>query len=112
VQNISFRSVNFYFVLSTIGWSVIRKYPTCKKVSEDAGMVFCLDQGAGDLHVVRQMLLPTHCLLHIKIQDGLTSGCWLTQVVLDKRPLNGSSTPYITHMQSAIYLIYLYKQYI
>jgi len=53
-------------------------------------MVISLERGANDLHVVQLMPLPPHHLFS-KIEDGLPFWCRLTQVVLDKRPLNGCS---------------------
>jgi len=53
------------------------------------GMVICLEQGANDLHV------PSWCHCHpnisccSKIQNGVPFWYRLTQVVLEKRPLNG-----------------------
>jgi len=35
------------------------------------------------------VMLPPNHLLFIKIQNGLTFWCWLIQLVLEKRPLNG-----------------------
>ena len=58
-------------------------------------MVICLERGADCLHIVQ--LMPLHpqnsiisCLIYI--QTGFTFLCQLTQVVLEKRPLNGSSS--------------------
>ena len=52
-------------------------------------VVICLDRGANDLHIVQLMLLPPH---HRLIQIGLPFWCWLTQVVLERRLLNGCSS--------------------
>jgi len=61
-------------------------------------MVICLERGANDLHMVQLMLLPPFISCFIKIQNGLPFGCQLTEVVLEKRPLNGcsSSSSYMT----------------
>jgi len=52
-------------------------------------MVICLERGANDLHMVPLMPLPPIISRSSKIQNGLPLWCWLTQVVLEKRPLNG-----------------------
>jgi len=52
-------------------------------------VVICLEEDANDLHVVQLMPLPPH---HHRIQNGLLFWCRLTQVVLEKRPLNGCSS--------------------
>ena len=51
-------------------------------------MVICLEQSANDLHMVRLMPLPPDHLCFSKIQNGLSFWFRLTQVVLEKRPLN------------------------
>ena len=51
-------------------------------------MIICLDQGANDLYMVQLMPLPPHRLCFSKIQNGLSFGYQLIQVVLAKRPLN------------------------
>ena len=50
-------------------------------------MVICPQQGANDFHIISHPIIS--CF--IKIQIGLPSTflCRLTQVVLEKRPLNG-----------------------
>jgi len=50
----------------------------------DAVMVICLERGADDLHMVQLMSLPPH---HLLLR---WNRCRLTQVVLKRRPLNGS----------------------
>jgi len=50
-------------------------------------VVICLERGAGDLYMVQLMPLPPHNLC-IKIEIGLVFLVLLTQVVLEKRPLN------------------------
>jgi len=40
------------------------------------------------LHMVQLMPLPPIISCYSKIQNGLPFWCWLTQVVLEKRPLN------------------------
>ena len=52
-----------------------------------AGVVVCLKWGANDLHMVQLMPKPPHHLCFSKIQNGLSFWYWLTQVVLEKRPL-------------------------
>jgi len=51
-----------------------------------AGMVICLELGA-DLHVAHLMPLPLTA--PVKSRLVLPFWYWLTQVVLEKRPLNG-----------------------
>ena len=58
-------------------------------------MVFCLEQGAYCLHTVQ--LMPPHLrtpssLASFKSILVLPFWYWLTQVVLEKRPLNGCSS--------------------
>ena len=58
-------------------------------------MVFCLEQGADRLHTVQ--LMPPHLrtpssLASFKSILVLPFWYWLTQVVLEKRPLNGCSS--------------------
>ena len=54
-----------------------------------AGVVICLERGANDLHMVQLMPLPPHHLLLQQNPEGLTFWYRPTQVVLEKRPLNG-----------------------
>ena len=56
-------------------------------------MVICLEQGADCLHMVQ--LMPLHAKTPLSLasfKSRLVFSCWyrLTQVVLEKRPLNGS----------------------
>ena len=63
-------------------------HPACKKQS---GMVICLERGA-DLHMARPGdATATHCLAPVKSRLVLPFWYRLTQVVLEKRPLNGCS---------------------
>ena len=55
------------------------------------GMVICLKRGANDLHMVQLMSPLPIIFCSSKIQNGLPFWCQLTQVVLGKRLLNGSS---------------------
>jgi len=55
----------------------------------DAGVVVCLERGADDLHMVQLISLPPIISCFIKIQNGLPLCCRLTQIVPEKRPLNG-----------------------
>jgi len=50
-------------------------------------MVICLERGA-DLHMAQLMPLPPTVSCFSKIQIGFTYRYRLTQVVLDKGPLN------------------------
>jgi len=62
-------------------------HPACKKTEWwGAGIVICLVRGA-DLHMAQLMPLPLTVSCFSKIQTGFISH-WLTQVVLDKGPLN------------------------
>ena len=58
-------------------------------------MVICLEQGADCLHMVQLMPLPSQAppsLASFKSRLVLPFWYRLTQVVLEKRPLNGSSS--------------------
>ena len=70
-----------------VGWQ--EGHPACKKTEWcDAGMVICLERGA-DLHMAQLMPLPLTVSCFSKIQIGLVPFWYqLTQVVLDKGPLN------------------------
>jgi len=72
-------------------------------------MVICLERGANDLHMVQLMPLPPIISCFMKIQNGLPFSCRLTQVFLEKRPLNGcivvtSNSCYITSHSVNSYL--------
>jgi len=51
-------------------------------------LVICQKRGANDLHMVQLMPLPPIIFICIKVQNRLPFWCDLTQVVLEKRPLN------------------------
>jgi len=55
-------------------------------------MVICLERGANDLHMVQLMPLPSHHLLLQKNPEWRTFWCRLTELVLEKRLLNGCSS--------------------
>ena len=55
-------------------------------------MVVCLERGADCLHVVHCIPKPYRLLLHLNPDWFYLSGNQLTQVVLEKRPLNGCSS--------------------
>ena len=55
-------------------------------------MVICLEQGANDLHMVQLMPVPLPSLASLKSTMVLSFWCWLTQVALEKRLLNGCSS--------------------
>ena len=62
-------------------------------------MVICLEQGAECLHMVQ--LMPLHpqtpsFLASFKSTLVLPFRYWLTQVVLEKRLLNGCNSSYVT----------------
>jgi len=54
-------------------------------------MVICLEQGTNVLHMVQLMPLPPHHLL-LQLNPEWFTFLVLTQVVLEKRPLNGCSS--------------------
>jgi len=86
----------FAFSASTllVGRQEEHSASACKKAEWwGAGMVSYLERGAGDLHMAQLMPLPTPppiITCFIKIHIALPFCCWLTQVVLEKRPLNGT----------------------
>ena len=55
------------------------------------GVVVCLERGA-DLHMAQLMPLPLTALAPVKSTLVLPFWYWLTQVVLEKRPLNGCNS--------------------
>jgi len=57
-----------------------------------AGVVICLKPSANDLHMVQLMSIPPI----ISFQNGLPFWYWLTQVVLEKKLLNGRSSSTVT----------------
>jgi len=66
-----------------------KEHPACKN-----WLVICLERGADCMHKVQLMPLPSKnpiisCL--IEIQTGFAFWNWLTQVELEKRPLNRCS---------------------
>jgi len=64
-------------------------HPAYKKTEWwGAGVVVCLEQGAG-LHMAQLMPLPLTVSCISKIQIGLTFWYRLTRVVSEKGPLNG-----------------------
>ena len=65
-------------------------HPACKKTEWwwGAGVVICLERGA-DLHIAKLMPLPLTVSCSSKIQLGLPFWYRLTQVIMEKRPLNG-----------------------
>jgi len=56
------------------------------------GVVICLERGANYLHMSSWCHYHPIISCFIKIQNGLPFQCWLTQVVLEKRPLNRCSS--------------------
>jgi len=64
------------------------EHPACKEWWS-VGMVFCLERGANSLHMVQ--LMPSS-LASFESRLVLSFWYWLTQVVLEKRPLNGCSS--------------------
>jgi len=62
----------------------------CKKSSDEVLAWFSLERGANDLHMIQLMPLPLHHLFFsLKSSKVLRFWYQLTQVVLEKRPLNG-----------------------
>jgi len=71
------------------------EHPACKNEWWGVGVVICLKRGADCLHTVQ--LMPLHpktpsSLASFKSRLVLPFWYWLTQVVLEKRPLNGCSS--------------------
>jgi len=60
-------------------------------------VVICLERGA-DLHMALLMPLPSLSLAPVKSRLVLPFWYRLTQVVLEKRPLNGSSIAYFSSL--------------
>ena len=63
-------------------------------------MVMCLKQGADCLHMVKLMKLHTKTsslLASFKSRLVLPLRYWLTQVVLERRPLNWCSSSVVTY---------------
>jgi len=54
-------------------------------------MIMYLERGVNDLHMIQLMPLPPHHLkiASLKFRMVLPFWSWRTQVVLEKRPLNG-----------------------
>jgi len=65
-------------------------------------MVVCLEQVANDLHMVQLMLPHPVISCSSKIQNGLPFWCQLTQVVLEKRPLNGCSVVVVVSLADLV----------
>jgi len=70
---------------------------------QGTGMVICLEWGAHDLHMIQLMPLPPTISSFIKNRMILPFWCWLTQVVLDQRPLNRCSVVVILPDWSSIH---------
>ena len=68
-----------------VGWQ--EGHPPVQTKWWGAGMVVCLGQGA-DLHMAQLMPLPLTISWFSKSRLVLPFWYWLTQVVLDKGPLN------------------------
>jgi len=65
----------------------------------------CLERGANNLHMVQLMPLPPHVSCSSKIQNDLPFWCQLTQVVLEKRPLNGYSSSSLVRYRLTVLLL-------
>jgi len=86
-----------------VGWQ--EGHPACKKTEWwGTGVVICLERGA-DLHLAQLMLC--HSLSLAPVKSTLVLPFWyrLTQVVLEKRPLNGCSSSVIDVAFSALMLL-------
>jgi len=69
-----------------VGWQ--KGYLACKKLSD--GVLAWLSLWSADLHIAQLMPMPlTHSLASEKSRLVLSFSYWLTQVVLEKGPLNG-----------------------
>jgi len=66
-----------------------KEHLVCKKLTDV--VLVCLERDTDDLHMVHLMPLSAIISCFITIQNGLPFWCRLTQVVSEKRPLNGSS---------------------
>ena len=78
-----------------------------KKEWWGTGIVICLERGA-DLHMAQLMPLPLTVSCSSKIQIGLPFWYRLTQVVLEKRPLNGCSCLVMAHLATSITLPFVF----
>ena len=89
-------------------WLGVRKSNQPVKIEWwDVDVVICLERGADCLHMVQ--LMPLHpkipsSLASFKSRVVLPFWYWLTQINLEKRPLNGCSKCLISH---SCYLYYL-----
>jgi len=89
----AFRLPSFHFLIAFSALTLLigrqEGHPACKKTEWwGAGVVICLERGA-DLYMAQLMPLPLTVSCFSKIQIGLPFRYLLTQVVLDKGPLNG-----------------------
>ena len=91
--------VNYYCTLPSVLWRCwLGGRKGIRPVKNEwwgVGVVVCLERGA-DLHMAQQMPLPLTVSCSSKIQIVLPFWYRLTQVVLEKRPLNGCSNYYCT----------------
>ena len=88
-----------------IGWQ--EGHPVCKNEWLDAGVVFCLGQGA-DLHMAHLMLLPFTVSRSSKSRFVLPSWYQLTRVVPDKGPLN-VVVAYLVHLLKSLLWLLVIK---
>ena len=72
-----------YSALTLLVWCQ-EEHPACKKLND--GIVICVERGADCLHMVQ--LMPLHPKTPFKSRLLLPFWYRLTQVVLEKRPLN------------------------
>ena len=74
--------------LDAVGWAAGRASGLVKTDWWSAGVVVCLERGAGCLHMVQLMPLPLTVSCSSKIQLGFIFWYRLTQVVPERGPLN------------------------
>jgi len=79
----------FSALMLLVGWQ--EGHPAVKTEWWGTCMVICLERRANDLHMVQLMPLPPIISCSSKIQNVIPFWCRITQVVVEKRPLNGCS---------------------
>jgi len=103
----------FFIFFSSVAFSALtllvgrqEGHPACKKEWWSTGVVICLERGV-DLHMAQLMPQPLTVSCSSKIQIGLPFWYRLTQVVLEKRPLNGCSCS-SSSFQFTVYCIFTF----
>jgi len=92
-----FLNLSKFLILPSVLWhcwlGITKSIWPVKIEWRGVGVVICLERGADCLHMVQLMPLPSRSsLTSFKSRLVLPIWCQLTQVVLEKRPLNGCST--------------------